>query len=279
MSHSQETAGQDPAGQDSVEPGIKGGPQPVADSAPLDHGRTEGIPSEAMNAVASDVDDRTVLSGHQVEAELLADWRIMFEQLHARFATRDFATGARLVAAIADLAEKADHHPDVELTYGAVSVRLHSHDVGGVTQRDVRLARQVSEAAGGLGATAEPDRLQVLELALDTPDHAEVKAFWAAVLGYQADGERPGEADDELRDPSGAGPTLWFQESGPRSPDGMEQRFHLDVRVPPEVAERRVRAAVAAGGTLVSDDRAPSFWVLADAQGNRACITTWLGRG
>jgi len=67
-------------------------------------------------------------------------------------------------------------------------------------------------------------------------------------------------------------------ESGPRSPHDVEQRFHLDVRVPPEVAESRVRAAVAAGGTLVDDGYAPRFWVLADAQGNRACITTWLGR-
>jgi 4a-hydroxytetrahydrobiopterin dehydratase len=39
-----------------------------------------------------------------------------------------------------------------------------------------------------------------------------------------------------------------------------------------------VEAALAAGGTLVSDDRAPTFWVLADAQGNKACVTTWTGR-
>ena len=48
--------------------------------------------------------------------------------------------------------------------------------------------------------------------------------------------------------------------------------------VPPEVAEERVRAAVAAGGTLVSDAEAPSFWVLADAYGNQVCICTGLDR-
>ena len=58
----------------------------------------------------------------------------------------------------------------------------------------------------------------------------------------------------------------------------MQQRFHLDVRVPPEVAEDRVRAALDAGGTLVNDERAPTVWVLADAHGNKACVTTWLGR-
>lgn len=48
---------------------------------------------------------------------------------------------------------------------------------------------------------------------------------------------------------------------------------------PPEQAQARIEAAIAAGGgTLVSDDAAPSFTVLADAEGNKACITTWQGR-
>ncbi|MDP3891747.1 VOC family protein [Nocardioides sp.] len=36
--------------------------------------------------------------------------------------------------------------------------------------------------------------------------------------------------------------------------------------------------AVAAGGTLVSDDRAPAFWVLADVEGNKVCVCSWQGR-
>jgi 4a-hydroxytetrahydrobiopterin dehydratase len=50
------------------------------------------------------------------------------------------------------------------------------------------------------------------------------------------------------------------------------------VRVPPESAEQRIAAAVAAGGTVVTDEHAPRFWVLADAQGNKACVTTGRGR-
>ncbi|WP_244932110.1 4a-hydroxytetrahydrobiopterin dehydratase [Nocardioides sp. W7] len=218
--------------------------------------------------------DKERLDGHGVEAELLADWRVMFAALHARFRTGDFATGLALVDAIGAAAEAANHHPDVDLTYSLVTVRLSSHDVGGITRRDVRLAREISEAAGGLGATADPGGVSVTELALDTHDRAEIMPFWAALLGYQTS-----EGDDrELVDPDGSRTTLWFQESEPRSSEGVEQRFHLDVRVPPEVAEQRIRDAVAAGGTMVSDDRAPAYWVLADAQGNRACITTWLGR-
>jgi 4a-hydroxytetrahydrobiopterin dehydratase len=232
----------------------------------------EGMPGYPAG-MAIPEDDRELLDGHAVAAELLDDWRIMFGGLHARFRTGDFATGLALVNRIGAAAEAADHHPDVDLTYPLVTVRLRSHDVGGITQRDVRLAREISTAAGGLGADADTAGVSVTELALDTHDRAEIMPFWAAVLGYRATDD-----DQELVDPDGSRPTLWFQESDRRSPEGVEQRFHLDVRVPPEVAERRVADAVDAGGTLVSDGRAPSFWVLADAQGNQACLTTWLGR-
>lgn len=217
-------------------------------------------------------DPKQTLTGHDVEAELLADWRVMFDTLQARYRTGDFATGLRLVDEIGAAAEKMNHHPDLDLRYPTVHVRLSSHDVGGITQRDIDLARQISDVAGRLGATADPDAVQVLEIALDTADHEEIKPFWAAVLGLE--GSKTFE--EELNDTSGILPTIWFQKTDPHEPP--RQRFHLDIRVPPEVAERRVRAAIEAGGTLVSDERAPSFWVLADAQGNKACVCTWLGR-
>ncbi len=222
--------------------------------------------------------DTTVLSGHDVEQELLGDWRVMFDGLHARFATGDFATGLALVDKIGAAAEEANHHPDIDLTYGAVEVHLSSHDVGGVTQRDIRLARQISDVAGQVSARPEPQDVTVLELALDTPDAAAIAPFWAALLGYP----RVGEDDevDELADRTGRNPTIWFQsvDSSAEFEKEPHQRFHLDVRVPPEVAEKRVKDALEAGGSLVSDARAPAFWVLADAQGNKACVTTWLGR-
>lgn len=214
-------------------------------------------------------DARTVLTATQVDAEGLDGWEILFSRLHARFATGDFATGLALVDAIGEAAEAANHHPDITLTYPLVEVRLTSHDVGGMTARDVRLARQISEIAAGMGVAAEPSALRAMEWALDTPDHAAIAPFWAALLGAEAD-------RDEVRDPDGILPTIWFQQSEP----GMvpEQRWHLDVAVPPDQARDRVEAALAAGGTLVSDADAPAFWVLADPQGNRACVCTWKGR-
>jgi len=211
------------------------------------------------------------LTPQQVEAEGLADWRVLFQALHARFRTGDFATGLRLVEGIGAAAEEMNHHPDLDLRYGQVHVRLFSHDVFGVTSRDLTLARRISELAAGLGVTADPSAVQVLEIALDSADAATVMPFWRAVLGLQ---DSP--LHDELIDGTGILPTLWFQSTEPH--DEPRQRFHLDIRVPPEEAFARVEAALAAGGTLVSDDRAPAFWVLADAEGNKACVTTWKGR-
>jgi 4a-hydroxytetrahydrobiopterin dehydratase len=80
------------------------------------------------------------------------DWRVLSSgEAEASFATGRFAPGLALVNAIGDLAEAANHHPDIELRYSNVTVRLSSHDVGGLTERDVRLAREISAAARGLG--------------------------------------------------------------------------------------------------------------------------------
>ena len=69
---------------------------------------------------------------------------------------------------------------------------------------------------------------------------------------------------------------VWFQDTDSEAPD--RQRWHLDISVPREVAEERIQAAIDAGGRLVSDERAPAFWVLADPDGNLACICTWESR-
>lgn len=216
-------------------------------------------------------DDKAPVSGPQVVREGLDDWRWVLDKLVARFDTSDFNTGAALVTKIAEAADEANHHPDVDLRYSHLTVSLKSHDVDAITQRDVRLARKISElaAAAGVGASEAPD---VLEIALDAPDYPAVKPFWEALLGYDANSKH----EDDLRDGAGRNPSLWFQETDSQEPD--RQRFHLDVSVPADVAQQRLQAVLEAGGTLVSDERAPAFWVVADADGNRACICTWEGR-
>jgi len=210
-----------------------------------------------------------LLSGDEIRTlEGLDDWRSMYNAIEARFRTRNFATGLEFVNRIGEAAEAADHHPDISLSYTCVSIALTSHDVGGKTQRDVDLARQVSVIAADLGVAADPHTVQRLELGLDTWARDEVKPFWQAVLAMTD------SAPDELTDSAGDNPTIWFQDAAPDT----EQRWHMDLRVPPEIARERIDAAVAAGGTIVSIDEAPSFTVLADPQGNKICICTHVGR-
>lgn len=219
-------------------------------------------------------EDSVPLGAEEVLAEELTDWRQLLHALHTRLRTRDHKTGTRLLRAIAEAADEQDHHPDLDLRYGHLDVRLTSHDVRAVTLRDVRLARTISELAQAEGVVAEPHAVQVLEVALDTPDYRLLKPFWRAVLAL---GDHP-TYDAELGDQGGPLPALWFQEVvgavAPEQP--ARQRFHLDVHVPHDVAQERVSAALAAGGTMVSEAEAPSFWVLADAEGNKACVCTCL---
>jgi len=212
------------------------------------------------------------LTNTQILDARLEDWRKLAQALHARFLTGDFVTGLAFVTAVAEAAERADHHPDVSLTYPFVDLKLVSHDVSQVTQRDIDLARRISEIAREQGIGAEPSAVAELELALDTADLAAVGPFWAALLTGSPDSLQ----GDDVVDPRGRVPLLWFQHTDAH--ETPRQRFHCDLWVPHDVAEERIAAAVAAGGRVVDDDEAPSFVVLADPEGNKACVCTCLNR-
>lgn len=96
------------------------------------------------------------LNENEIKDAGLDDWRISDGTLRAGFATGSFVAGLQFVTAIAAAAEEANHHPDVTLTYPFVDLRLVSHDVGAITERDVALARRVSEIARGQGIEADP---------------------------------------------------------------------------------------------------------------------------
>jgi len=114
--------------------------------------------------------------------------------------------------------------------------------------------------------------VQALEIAVDALDIPAVLPFWAAVLDLVP---QPGD-DEALVDPAGVLPTVWFQQMDAARP--QRNRIHLDVTVAHDQAQARVAAALAAGGRLLSDDMARSFWVLADAEGNEVCVCTWQDR-
>lgn len=78
-------------------------------------------------------------------------WRADPPGITATFATGSFTRGVELINRIAELAEAANHHPDIELSYPQVTVRLVTHDVGNtVTELDMTLAAQITEAAADL---------------------------------------------------------------------------------------------------------------------------------
>ncbi|HRW17694.1 MAG TPA: VOC family protein [Dermatophilaceae bacterium] len=208
----------------------------------------------------------------QQASDAAPGWRYALGRLHLRVPTPDFASALELVDAIGALAETAGHHPDLDLRWGLVQVALSSHDAGGVTERDVELAGQISALLDSRGLTPDHSAVTVVEVAVDALDIAAVRPFWAAVLGWGSDRDDAGE----IADRAGIGPTVWFQQMD--APRPQRNRIHIDVTVAHDEAPARVAAALAAGGRLVSDERAPAFWVLADPEGNEACVCTWQAR-
>lgn len=211
-----------------------------------------------------------VLTRNQIDAELasLPDWRFRQGGLATVLKCPTSAAALGLFATIGELAQDANHHPDVDWRYDTLFVALTSHDAGSkVTARDAALARAISAAAQAAGAQARPDRLRVVEIALDSEDFTAVAPVWAAALGLSA-----GEPD-ELRDPAGRLPGIWFQQT--QTPNA--NRFHLDIHVPASQAQR-VLADVEAAGATLDRSNAPQFVIATDAQGNRLCICTEEGR-
>ena len=217
------------------------------------------------------------LSPHQFHAsEGVDDWRVLGDGACAYFRTGSFAVGARFVQAIGALPGVDDHPPDVDLRPDGVTVRLLTvaDDYYGMSQRDVDLARQISDVARDLGLAADPAAVQSLLVIPGATVTAEVMPFWRAILGYEP---RPDSPEEDLVDPRNRAPGFWFERMEQPRPDGGGA-IHVAIWVPYEQAEARIAAALAAGGRLVRDEFAPSWWTLADAAGNEADIATTRGR-
>ncbi|HZM78514.1 MAG TPA: VOC family protein [Candidatus Limnocylindrales bacterium] len=230
-----------------------------------------------------------MLSRKQITAADLTDWRNLGQGLHARFLVDNFAAGARFVGAIAEAGDALDDHARLTLGSGHIDLKLVSNDatyrdeegtkhtVEWVTQRDVDLARTISRIAAEQALRADPASITTIELALDTAHAAKIAPMWAALLTGGTEAHGRGTIGDDVRDETGRVPILWFQDTDEH--ETPRQRFHLDVWVAPEAADQRIAAAVAAGGTVVDDSESPSFTVIADRDGNKACVCTSLSRG
>lgn len=83
----------------------------------------------------------------RVEAEL-PGWRVDGEELVAAWRFPDFGAALAAAVRVGVLAERADHHPDLELGWGRLAARLTTHSAGGLTVKDLELARALSGAIG-----------------------------------------------------------------------------------------------------------------------------------
>jgi 4a-hydroxytetrahydrobiopterin dehydratase len=210
-------------------------------------------------------------------------WRYLLGVLSVSVPVRSLAQASEAAAAaVAACGDKADAHLRVDLRPDRVELSLQARALGVTTGSDARLAHRIDAALAGLGLTpagatsaTSPRPVQMLELAVDAMDIPAIRPFWKAALGYADEPGRDGDTD-AIVDPAGQLPAVWFQQmDGPRP---QRNRIHFDITVAHDEAEPRVRAALAAGGRLVDDSHARSFWVLADEEGNEVCVCTWTDR-
>jgi 4a-hydroxytetrahydrobiopterin dehydratase len=228
-----------------------------------------------------DEDSHTRLSRPEAsEAVSGIGWRYVLGEFRTEVLTGSLPLAAD-VAVRAAAVPGADGHLRMDVRADRVVLSLQTAQIAWVSPRDVQLAHRISAVVGEFrlttqsGVGGDTRSVQVLEIGIDALDIAAIRPFWQAVLGYA---DEPGKSgpQDALVDPVGQGPAIWFQQMD--APRPQRNRIHFDVSVPHDEAHQRIKATIAAGGTLVYDAEAPAFWVLADPEGNEACITTWQGR-
>jgi 4a-hydroxytetrahydrobiopterin dehydratase len=77
----------------------------------------------------------------------LPSWRAERGAISRTYETEGWGTTLMLVNAIGFVAEAADHHPDLEVSWAKVVVRLSTHSAGGITDKDITLAREIERLA------------------------------------------------------------------------------------------------------------------------------------
>jgi 4a-hydroxytetrahydrobiopterin dehydratase len=88
-----------------------------------------------------------ILDQNQIQSSLasLPEWRLERGELVRTATFNDFKEAMKFVNQVADLAESAGHHPDIDIRYNKVRLALVTHDAGGITQNDISLARNIDK--------------------------------------------------------------------------------------------------------------------------------------
>jgi len=77
--------------------------------------------------------------------EALPGWHFEEDAIHKEFAFDDFVSAVDFVKRLTEVAEEKEHHPDLEVSWGRVVVHLSTHSAGGVTEKDLEMARAVEK--------------------------------------------------------------------------------------------------------------------------------------
>jgi 4a-hydroxytetrahydrobiopterin dehydratase len=200
------------------------------------------------------------------------DWRIVSDGACAFYRISSLAQVARFIAALAGIPGLSDHMYGIDIRRDNVTVRVVTlrEDLMGMTDRDLELAQQISAVTRDHGLEADPSQIQSILIIPGAPDIKAVMPFWQAVMGYVP---RPDSPEEDLVDPRDRGNAFWFEQMEEARPGGLGA-IHVALWMPLEEAQKRVDAALAAGGRLVRDDYAPAWWTLADAYGNEVDVAT-----
>lgn len=236
-----------------------------------------------MGLEAGDTMDEQLTRTAASQAVEPIGWRYLLGNLAASVPVGSLTEAATVAAVVTSACgEDADRHLRLDLRRDRVDLFLLDREVAWATRRDTELATAIATALAGIGAAVAPPvsseyprPVQMLEIAIDALNIAAIRPFWKAVLGFT---DEPGHEgpQDAIIDAAGQIPSVWFQQMD--KPRPQRNRIHFDITVAHDEAEPRIKAALDAGGVLVSDASARSFWILADAEGNEICVCTWQDR-
>jgi 4a-hydroxytetrahydrobiopterin dehydratase len=201
-----------------------------------------------------------------LEADGLEDWVVLHGGPSAVFLTETLVDAAELARAIAQLPGLDGSYAQLTIVSKRLTVRL-TRETWKIEAEHINLAREISMIAKSLGAVADPNQVQEVQFAIAAKPDAIDLTFWKAVLGYDP------MLEDNAIDPLGVSSTVWMQDI--EEGKALRHAMHIDVSLSKEGAQARVDAAVRAGGVVVDDSHAPSWWILADRSGNKVCVVAW----
>lgn len=207
--------------------------------------------------------------------EQLPDWTVVDGRLEISVRAKDFVQAIEFVNRFTNLAEAQNHHPDFEIRYNTIRMRVVSHDVGGLTDRDLKFATSVNVLIDELGLKRQPEKITRTQVTIVSANVEAIKPFWQAVYYFKV----AKDDDNLLLDRSDVLPPIRFRPlsdapvtSGDDHATPTAGNVHFEVYVPASLVKERLQASLEAGGKLLSDAKATDRWELADQDGNRVIL-------